>query len=650
MQLNTTRAALLIVLTFGGAGAFAQYPHHVDDSKIVITRGDEVLGSLPCERITLDGGGRWTRLHSVAYIRAHIARTSDGRLYAHGGGPYGAYWVVKPCPDVFFMSEDEGRTWPQRWNVDLLDGSMISALTVLTDDTFLVMTTDPDNKTASFFRSTDRGRTWTFISQIESAPFKLISVDGNLLQLHDGSLIAVAHFSVPAPQGSYWGLGLTGQFVLRSTDGGKTWAGGPDRALWSPLIENKLTVVPVGPDSRVPGGTFPGCYETGIAEEASGRLVAALRFSGPQHPWHKTIMKQWGGRPADGVGRIFRQVMFSSSEDGGRTWETMRPFFDPLGEPVIIQQETNGQLVPLGDGRVALIHQRRFGPFQIVARFSIDHGRTWLPDEYRLNKGFGFTTSVLLDDGTIVTATGQSIQGQKDDHVSIIRWKPPAREVLLAKAKRDGMWPPKPNLRTDRGLSLVGVGGLSESIDVKKYHTYKIRLSRADPKALSPDDLIEVFVDDSKVGQVHRRQLAGDGYQQLAFGDNDSSSPQEIESDVMYSRVVFAPGDDMSSPLALEYSAGGDDPSPTAQGWSQLASGAGGEGRVVRDDQTAAWHITSRQAGKIQYHRPLTPAHFADPRGWTLIFRCRIVERANAGSCSVYVRDDRNTIGLSLAK
>ena len=110
MHLNMPRAALLIFLTFGGAAAFAQYPHHGDDSKIVITRGDEVLGSLACERIALEGGGPWARLHSVAYIRAHIAGTSDGRLYAHGGGPYGVYWVVKPCPDVFFMSQDEGRT------------------------------------------------------------------------------------------------------------------------------------------------------------------------------------------------------------------------------------------------------------------------------------------------------------------------------------------------------------------------------------------------------------------------------------------------------------------------------------------------------------------------------------------------------------
>ena len=77
-----------------------------------------------------------------------------------------------------------------------------------------------------------------------------------------------------------------------------------------------------------------------------------------------------------------------------------------------------------------------------------------------------------------------------------------------------------------------------------KYHTYKIRLSRVDPKRLSPDDLVEVFVDGKKIGQAHRRQLPGDGQRQLAFGDNDSSSSQDIASNVRYRELIFVPGDD----------------------------------------------------------------------------------------------------------
>ena len=632
--------------------AAGQYPFHLDDSQIVITRGDRVLGTLPCERVSLDGKGLWTRLHDVAYIRAHVARTSDGKLYVHGGGAYGAYWVVESCDDVFFVSEDDGRTWSEGWHVDLPDKRMIGTFTVLADDSFLAMATQPSGDVASFYRSADRGKTWTLVSEIHAAPFKTLSVDGNLLQLQDGSIIVPTHFSVKAPEGTYWGLNLTGQFVMRSADGGKTWAGGPDPEVWKPLIDAKLTVAPVGPDSRVPGGTFPGCYETGVAQEQSGRLIAALRFSGPQHPWHKTIMKEWGGRPADGVGRIFRQVMFSESSDGGKNWATMRPFFDAQGQPVIIQQETNGQLVPLGDGRIALVHQRRFGPFQIVVRFSVDAGKTWLHDEYRLNKGFGFTTSVLLDDGTIVTATGQSVSGAEDQCVSVIRWKPPSKDELLANAKSGGLPPPEFVDPIPGGLSLLGVGGLDADLDVTKFHTYKMRLQRADPKSLSGEDRVEVFVDDRKVGEAHRRQLPFSGERQLIFGDNDSSSPDDIASSMQFTDVTLMPGDGTSAgaPKALKYSAAAADPSPESQGWTEVVSGAGGEAHIERDGDKASWHIATKPRGKVTYSRPIDPALYADPQGWTLTVRCRVVDRANPGSCNVMVRDDRSTFGLALGK
>ena len=105
------RVVMLTLLCQASTTARAQCPYHRAHDEITITRGDRILGSLPCERITLDGGGRWTRMHAVAYIRAHLGRTSDGKLYAHGGGAYGEYWVVESCRDVFFVSEDDGRTW-----------------------------------------------------------------------------------------------------------------------------------------------------------------------------------------------------------------------------------------------------------------------------------------------------------------------------------------------------------------------------------------------------------------------------------------------------------------------------------------------------------------------------------------------------------
>ena len=59
---------------------------------------------------------------------------------------------------------------------------------------------------------------------------------------------------------------------------------------------------------------------------------------------------------------------------------------------------------------------------------------TWLHDEYRLSAGFGFPSSILLDDGTIVTATGSSIEGKAG--AQVIRWKPPSKQEMFDAAKK----------------------------------------------------------------------------------------------------------------------------------------------------------------------------------------------------------------------
>jgi len=418
--------AIVVCIAFLSIHAFADYPFHENPDELVVTRGDTVLRKLPCERVVLDGGeGRWRSTGEYAYIRGQVGRTSDGTLYTWVGGAWGAYYIAESARNVMFASEDEGRTWPKQWNVDLPKKRMIGNFLVLSDDSFLASATEPGDDRVSFYRSTDRGLTWNEISQLKPGPFQKMYLDGNMLELQGGMILLPVIYSVPAPEGTDWKLDLGLQFMMRSTDRGKTWHNGPDPAVWKPLIDAKLTVAPVGPRSRIPGGTFPGCFETGLAQEQSGRLLAALRFSGAPWPWHESMKEAWGGREADGVGRIFRQVMFSTSTDGGLNWEMMRPFADADGESVIIQQETNGQLLPLPDGRIVLIHQRRFGPFQLIGRVSPDGGKTWLHDEFRLMAGFGYSGNLLLDDGTVVTACGHSLDGKH--RAMVMRWRVPSK-------------------------------------------------------------------------------------------------------------------------------------------------------------------------------------------------------------------------------
>jgi len=401
----------------------AEYPFHQKTDELVVTRGGEVIRTLPCERIPLDGKGRWgVGPSGYHYIRGIPGQTSDGNIYAQVGGAYGGYWVVKTCQNVMFASEDQGRTWTS-WNVDLPKQRIIGAFTVLRDDSFLAATTEPTDDRVCYYRSIDRGRTWKLLSELSAAPFNIMYLDGNLLELRDGTILSVLHFKVEGPADGGLSQDLSMQYLVRSTDGGKTWQGGPDPKVWKAIIDAKLMVSPTGPDSRVPGGTFPGCYETGLAQDRSGRVVAALRFSGPPWYWHKKFTKAWGGKAPDSHGRIFKQVMFSSSPDGGQTWDSMRPFADANGKSVIVQLESNGQLVPLPDGRLVLVHQRRFGEWQLIARVSNDNGATWSHDEYRLSAGFGFSGNTVLDDGTILTVTGNSVNGKAG--AQVIRWRLP---------------------------------------------------------------------------------------------------------------------------------------------------------------------------------------------------------------------------------
>ena len=62
-------------------------------------------------------------------------------------------------------------------------------------------------------------------------------------------------------------------------------------------------------------------------------------------------------------------------------------------------------------------------------RSGADGGKTWLHDEYRISAGFGFSGSVLLDDGTIVTVTGKSVG--RVHGAQVIRWRLPSKEDLL---------------------------------------------------------------------------------------------------------------------------------------------------------------------------------------------------------------------------
>lgn len=89
------------------------------------------------------------------------------------------------------------------------------------------------------------------------------------------------------------------------------------------------------------------------------------------------------------------------STDGGFTWS------EPLNTG--IASGACPRLLRLRDGRLVLTYGRRSEPYGIRARLSTDGGRTWGDHALLLRPGrnwdLGYTSSVQLDDGNILTVT-----------------------------------------------------------------------------------------------------------------------------------------------------------------------------------------------------------------------------------------------------
>ena len=234
----------------------------------------------------------------------------------------------------------------------------------------------------------------------------------SLTQLADGTVIFPVYRckldGQTTAQGR-WGE-VCSHDVFRSSDGGCTWG--------------------------EPAPTYEGCCETHILQRRGGDLLAAFRFQRSVRPDDSPdFLEQWADRRDALVGEpVFKRVFLADSTDGGKTWEQPRPVCDRAGHGVLEFGECHGQLVELPDGRLVLVYDHRY-PYEnaeTIARVSDDGGQTWSAQAYHVSFGMGYPASVALDDGTIVTVTGNtplySPQGCAiGDHtwsVQAVRWRP----------------------------------------------------------------------------------------------------------------------------------------------------------------------------------------------------------------------------------
>ncbi|MBM4460957.1 MAG: exo-alpha-sialidase [Chloroflexi bacterium] len=215
--------------------------------------------------------------------------------------------------------------------------------------------TDP-NSHLVLVRSHDQGRTWTREPELIYAhPFGG-SQDPCMVQLRDGSLLVSSYAwmllsqdgvsqaaAEPRWQVYGWPFTFLGGYLMRSTDGGRSWQG--------PIIPPEGD----GQAHYFPGVPIPACNRGAMVEASDGNLYWLVQRSLQSRPRHTLL------------GLLV-------SKDGGLTWEDRGI---AVADEQVIFNETSLIQTPRGD-LVAFIRTDRFADHGAVAR-STDLGRTWEP-------------------------------------------------------------------------------------------------------------------------------------------------------------------------------------------------------------------------------------------------------------------------------
>jgi hypothetical protein len=350
---------------------------------------------IPCERIAVGEPDDY---------KPCVARMPDGELLMTAFHQHKLENKRMLEQTLLFRSNDGGKTWSAPEKLDLLGREPY--LTVLPDGTIFLTGhlhhRDVRNEwgyTCGFLhRSTDRGKTWESI-RIESEGIKPKASNHttrNVLRLADGSLLLGVDYD-----------GGGGPYLIwRSTDNGKTW----DKSQRC------------GPkDFRSQYGFFGG--ETWLWQAKTGKIWALVRVDSREFPISGKSGIKSNGDQSD-------HFILYASTDGAKSFERIRDFGD-YGEMYM-------SLLRLQDSRLLLTFTVRdlnppLGVRAIAGRetddgfeFDFTHDRIMLDVKTGSRyQGGGFSPTVQLDDGTLVTACSYRAEDDKT-RLEVISWKLPA--------------------------------------------------------------------------------------------------------------------------------------------------------------------------------------------------------------------------------
>ncbi len=329
-----------------------------------------------------------------------VARLKDGRLIAASSG--GREEHICPFGRVdLYTSADDGTTWAGPRTI---------------------LDTDIDDRDAGVLE-TSKG-TWlvTTFTSLAYEPILIKAEGSGTWEAAKLRRWQAARDRLSAPQRQ----AELGQFLVRSTDGGRSWSSRIDTIVNSPhgpiqlkdgrllyagkelwtgerrngvaeSADDGLTWRWLAPIPARPGDDPAQYHEFHAVECASGRLVVQIRNHNPSES---------------------RETLQSESADGGRSWSVPHPI-GVWGLP--------SHLLRLKDGRLLMTYGYRRAPFGNQARVSRDEGRTWSEPIVLSADGastdLGYPSTVELGDGTLLTVWYEVLRGNPRAVLRQARWR-----------------------------------------------------------------------------------------------------------------------------------------------------------------------------------------------------------------------------------
>ncbi|MCX6902831.1 MAG: sialidase family protein [Verrucomicrobia bacterium] len=217
-----------------------------------------------------------------------------------------------------------------------------------------------------------------------------------------------------------------GQWIIRSTDGGVTWAARQPSIVNSPhgpiqLADGRLLYV--GKE------LWTGQKRTGVSESTDDGQTWRWLAEIPARPDDTARNYHELHAVEAGDGRIIAHIrnhnktnsgetLQSESADGGKTWSVPHPI-GVWGLPSFLLRLRNGSLL--------MTYGHRRAPFGNQARLSTDRGGTWSEPLIVSGDGaggdLGYPSTVELEDGTLLTVWYETMKSSPRAVLRQARWR-----------------------------------------------------------------------------------------------------------------------------------------------------------------------------------------------------------------------------------